>query len=59
MRKYSYFYEGIYEKKLGIMRRGVAPLLLPRGILLPAPDNVPATVSVYRTFELTNCSPSG
>ena len=24
MRKYSYFYEGIYEKKLGIMRRGVA-----------------------------------
>ena len=25
MRKYSYFYEGIYEKKLGIMRRGVAP----------------------------------
>ena len=33
MRKYSYFYEGIYEKKLGIMRRGVAPEKGGSGIL--------------------------
>ena len=32
MRKYSYFYEGIYEKKLGIMRRGVARETFSRGI---------------------------
>ena len=34
MRKYSYFYEGIYEKKLGIMRRGVALDLIVSAILL-------------------------